>query len=209
MIFRREPLHRKLAREAGLELDPDSESATETPLGPAPAVEPEPTRAPEQEPVDLGPRWGVTGLHGVPRPRRWDTVDSVEATGLRGDEVHFVALPNGELVVDEDEPDGALVPLAEAIEANIEPPYRAEAVRREDDVWAVAARRVRIAELDAPGDRIELAVNGDERTLVVDGESIAARIPELERLAEREGAAYVARAERVDETLWEVEIDLL
>jgi hypothetical protein len=42
VIFRREPLHKKLAREAGLE---------------------------QQEPplVDPGPHWGVTGIHGVSR----------------------------------------------------------------------------------------------------------------------------------------------
>ena len=43
MIFRREPLHKKLAREARLEQEP------------------------EQGPVDPGPHWGVTGIHGVPR----------------------------------------------------------------------------------------------------------------------------------------------
>ena len=59
---------------------------------------------PERGPVDPGPHWGVTGIHGVARPRRWDAVASAEGPGLAGDEVHFVALPNGDLVVDEDEP---------------------------------------------------------------------------------------------------------
>ena len=77
MIFRREPLHKKLAREARLEQEP------------------------ERGPVDPGPHWGVTGIHGVARPRRWDAVASAEAPGLTGDEVHFVALANGDLVVDD------------------------------------------------------------------------------------------------------------
>ena len=120
MIFRREPLHKKLAREARLEQEP------------------------ERGPIDPGPNWGVTGIHGVPRPRRWDAVASAEAPGLAGDEVHFVTLPNGDVVVDEDEPPDTLAPLADAVEQTIEPPYRAEGVRQREDVWAVAARRIAV-----------------------------------------------------------------
>jgi hypothetical protein len=128
---------------------------------------------------------------------------------LRGDEVHFVALPNGDLVVDEDEPDDTLRALAEAVEETIEPPYRAEAVRRDQDVWAVAARRVQVAELDAPGDEIELVVSGGERTLAVDGERGFGSVPRLEQIGERLGPAYVVRARRLDEQLWEVEANAL
>jgi uncharacterized protein (DUF2249 family) len=180
VIFRREPLHKKLAREAQLEQ-----------TDPAPLVDP-------------GPHWGNTGIHGVPRPRRWDAVASAEAAGLSGDEVHFVALPNGDLVVDEDEPPDTLGPLAEAIEQTLEPPYRAEAVRQGDDVWAVAARRVEVAEFEADGDEIELVVNEDARTLTVDGARAFGTIPELERLGARENESYVVRATRLDENLWEV-----
>ena len=187
MIFRREPIHKRLAREAGLEQQAQA----------------------ELEPVDPGPHWGVTGIHGVPRPRRWDAVASADAPGLTGDEVHFVALPNGDLVVDEDEPRDTVTPLAEAVEASLAPPYRAEAVRREDDLWAVAARSVEVAELDAAGDEIELTVNQDERGLVIDGERALGSIPTLERLGEREGSTYVARARRLDDRLWEVEVNPL
>jgi len=45
---------------------------------------------------------GVTGIHGVPRPRRWDAVVTAEAAGLRGDAIHFAVLEDGTLVVDED-----------------------------------------------------------------------------------------------------------
>src|SRR4051812_41563857 len=85
---------------------------------------------PAQPPGWDGEARGVTGIHGVPRARRWDTVASVAAPALRGDSVHFVALDEGTLVVEEDEPDDALGPLADAVEQAIRPPYRAEAVRR-------------------------------------------------------------------------------
>jgi hypothetical protein len=60
VIFRREPLHKKLAREARLDQE----------------------REPGPEPLDPGPHWGATGIHGVPRPRRWDAVGPAVAPGL-------------------------------------------------------------------------------------------------------------------------------
>lgn len=184
MIFRREPLHKKLAREAGLE---------------------------QQEPalIDPGPHWGVTGIHGVPRPRRWDAVASADAPGLAGDELHFVTLPNGDLVVDEDEPPDTVAPLADAIEQTIEPPYRAEAVRRQDEVWAVAARRVEVASFEADGELLELVATDAGRTLTVDGERAFGSVPELERVGRSQGESYVVRARRLDDDLWEIEADPL
>jgi hypothetical protein len=184
VIFRREPIHKKLAREARLE---------------------------QQEPafVDPGPHWGVTGIHGVPRPRRWDAVASAEAPGLAGDELHFVALPNGDLVVDEDEPEDTLGPLADAVEQTVEAPYRAEAVRQRGDIWAVAARRVRVVELQADGEQLELVDADDGRTFTVDGMRAFGTLPELERVGREEGERYVVRARRLDGDLWEVEADPL
>jgi hypothetical protein len=185
VIFRREPLHKKLAREAQLEQEP------------------------ERRPLDPGPHWGVTGIHGVPRPRRWDAVASAEAPGLTGDEVHFVALPNGDLVVDEDEPPDTLAPLADAVEQTVEPPYRAEAVRQGEDVWAVAARRIAVATFEAEGDRLELVVSDEGSTLTVDGERTFGSVPGLERVGREQGDRYVARATRLDEDAWEIEADPL
>jgi hypothetical protein len=185
VIFRREPIHKKLARDAGLE-QPD-----------------------QPEVLDPGPHWGETGIHGVPRPRRWDAVGSAEAPGLTGDEVHFVVLPNGDLVVDEDIPPDTLAPLAEAVEQAVERPFRAEGINRGEEMWAVAARRVRIAEIDAAGDELELTVHDGERTLKVDGERTFGSVPELELLGESESPSYVVRAVRLEGRLWEVEVTAL
>jgi hypothetical protein len=185
VIFRREPLHKKLAREAHLE------------------------QAPERGPVDPGPHWGGTGIHGVPRPRHWDAVASAEAPGLAGDEVHFVTLPNGDLVVDEDEPPDTLAPLVEAVEQTLEAPYRAEAVRQNDDVWAVAARRIAVASFRADGEELELVSGEDGRALTVDGERAFGSVPELERIGGSQGEQYVVRASRLDGEVWEIEADPL
>jgi hypothetical protein len=185
VIFRREPLHEKLAREGGLGETGDP------------------------EPVDVGPNWGTAGIHGVPRPRRWDAVSSADAPGLAGDEVHFVALPNGDLVLDEDEPEDTVSPLADAVEQTIEPPYRAEAIRRGGEVWAVAARRIEVAEAEIDGDEVELVVAEGERTLTVDGAREFGSVPEFERIGSRLGDSYVLRARRLDERFWEIEATAL
>jgi hypothetical protein len=191
LFRRRQPLHRRLAEAANLPFEDD----------PAP-----PPSLAAQPPGWDGEARGEAGIHGVPRARRWDTVATAETAGLRGDVVHFVALPDGTLVVEEDQPDDALAPLAEAVEDGIRPPYRAEAVRRGGDTWAVAASRIELLEVRGlSGDEAELVVTREGRTLRVDGRTTLGRSPVLERAGEAQGTEYVVRASRVDGDLWEVE----
>jgi hypothetical protein len=160
----------------------------------------------EQEPPphDTHPRWGETGIHGVARPREWDEVATVEID-LPGDSARFVVLPR--TIVIEDGPDD-VEPLADALE--LDPPYRAEAVRRSKRLWAVAARRIEVAELpDAPGDEIALTYRDGTRELIVDGERVFGSLPQLERLAARRGESYAAKATRVDGDVFEVQISPL
>jgi hypothetical protein len=153
-----------------------------------------------------GEQRGEPGIHGVPRARRWDAVAMADAPGLTGDAVHFVALEDGTLVVQEDEPDGALAPLTEAVEQTIPPPYRAEAVRKEPSTWAVAASRIAVASIPGlKGDEAELTSTGEGRVLRVDGRTTMGSARELERLGQSEGTQYVVRAKRLDGDLWEVE----
>ena len=148
---------------------------------------------------------GEPGIHGVPRPRRWDTVATADAAGLTGDAVHFVVLPDGTILVEEDEPDDSLAPLAEAVEGAIAPPYRAESVRRGPSTWAVAASRIEVVSVPGlRGDEAELVVTRDGRTLHVDGRPAFGSSPELERAGAAEGSEYVVRASRLDGELWEV-----
>ena len=189
---RRPPLHRRLAEEGGLSLD-----STATPPGLAAAP-----------PGWDGEQRGEPGIHGVPRARRWDSVVTAVAPGLSGDTVHFVALADGTLIVDEDEPDGALTPLADVLETRLTPPYRAEAVRREGSVWGVAGRAIEVArEPGLDGEEAELVVAAGGRTLTVDGRPQLARAPGLE--AAGQGEEYVIRASRLDGDLWEVEVSPL
>lgn len=196
-LFRRgKPLHVRLAESGNLGLDPG---------GPAPRL----GQAREPPGWDGAPR-GEPGIHGVPRARRWDAVATAEAPALRGDAVHFVALPDGTLLVEEDEPDEALSPLADAVEAAIPAPYRAESVRRGPTTWAVAASRIAVAQIPGlRGDEAELVVTRDGRTLHIDARPTFGSAPELERAGEAEGAEYVVRATRLDGDLWEIEATAL
>jgi hypothetical protein len=180
-LFRRsEPLHERLAREGGL---------ITAPLGdPAP------------------PGWMETGIHGVHRQREWDAVVAVDAEGIAGEAVHFVALPDNTLLVDEDVD---AEQLAAALDDTVDPPYRAEAVRRGESQWAVGVRRIEVVDLagDAPdGDELTLTWRDGEHELLVDGAPAFGSIPALERLGASRGSSYVVQGRRLADSLWEISV---
>jgi len=173
VIFRRRPLHERLAREAGLD---DSQGEYDQ-------------RAP----------WDKAAIHGVHRPREWDDIATLAAE-LEGERAEFVVLDD-EVIV-EYGPRG-IETFAAAV--SLDPPYRAEAVRREDGLWAVAARRIEVIRLpDVHGTELEVSRHGDERTVVIDGQRTFGSIPALEREGD-----YVVRGRRLDGDLWEIEASLL
>lgn len=178
-LWRREkPLHERLAEQGGMTM-------------------------PTEVGRDVVP-WHQAGVHGVARPRQWDAVVTAEAD-LTCDAVHFVTLEDRTIVVDEDVPDDELTPLADAVETQIDPPYRAEGTRRHDRLWAVGASKITVASIpdEIGGDTAELAANDGEVTLLVDGAHVLGAVPALEAL----GAgmpSYVVRANRIDGHLWEV-----
>jgi hypothetical protein len=178
-LFRRKPLHQRLAEEGGL-------------------VE-RPTRPPFTGVI------GETGIHGVPRERQFDAVVTVDAPDVQGANARFVGLEDGSLLIEDG--DGDLTTLAEAVEREVKAPYRAIAIRRSKTQWAVAARGLSVVELPEPGgNEIELVIKGEERSLVVDGNRSFGTISELERLAEDDS---VIRAQRLEGSLWEVRVDKL
>ncbi len=177
LFRRREPLHERLAREGGLG----------KPL-----------------PEAAAPGWMETGIHGVQRPREWDSVVTVEAEGVEGDRARFVALADQTLLVEEGEHVEA---LADALDS-VPPPYRAEAVRRGESQWAVGIHRIEVVSLpDAPeGQELTLTARDGGRTLLVDGAPVFGSLPELERLGEARGESYVVQGNRLADDLWEVRV---
>ena len=178
-LFRRESLHERLAREGGI--------------------------------VEEGPRaaWDEVGIHGIPRAREWDAVITAEAEAIRGDRVDFVALPDGSLLVEQEDGNASLDPLAAAVEERLDPPYRAVGARQTDALWAVSARRIDVVRFDAEGERLELTQTSDGKNLRVDGMPAFGSVPELERLGQAVAPEYVVHAERLDADLWEVRVSAL
>jgi hypothetical protein len=204
-LFRRkqETLNEQLLREAGL--DPAPALGDPSPA-PEPPHEPELEREPPEPPpfspahIELGWRGRARG-----RPPGWDAVVTVRVADLAGDEVAFTTLPNGDVIVERENGDGDLSPLADAMEQKIEPPYRAVAARQDGDLWGVGAKRIQVAEFPlAEGDSVELTENGGVRKVRVDDEPSDAEVPELVQLGEQVGADYSVEARRIDGDFWEV-----
>jgi hypothetical protein len=201
-LFRRrqETLNEQLLREAGLD---EAAAVSEPPTEPESRAEPEP------------PPFPVGDIHlGQPRGPRtkgeWDKVATVRAADLPGERIEFTTLPNGDILIEKEEGDGDLAPLAEAVERKIEPPYRAIASRQDGDLWGVGAKRIQVAEFEfADGDAIELSKNDGAAEVRVDGEPSDAQVPELEQLGEREGQSYCVEAGRIDGDFWEVKATAL
>lgn len=154
------------------------------------------------------PLHDVAAIHGIPRNREWDGVASAEAPELPGDRVDFVALADGTLFTDDDLPDDALAPLADALESVVEAPYHALALRQDGDVWSAAAMRVNIVDVpeEVAGDKVDLVVNEGERSILVDDAESKAEVPSLEQFAAQQFGSFVLHASRLDDTLWEVTV---
>jgi hypothetical protein len=184
----REPLHEQLARQGGLLDEPAPES------------------------IDTRPATLETGIHGMQRPRTWDATLTADVEGINADAATFVALPDSTLLVEDGPDDVRVEPLAQAVERELPPPYRARAVRQGDSLWALQAKRIEVLSLpDAPqGEVLDLTRTQDEGLdLRVDGERVFGSVPALEERGESEGSSYAVHAERLDGDLFEVRASAL
>jgi hypothetical protein len=209
-FFRRgKPLHERLAEEAGMVLPDDPREGTEGLSGGERAAWLAGALAGVPTPTNPAhPLHDVTAIHGIPRNREWDGVASAEAPELPGDQADFVALADGTLYTDDDLPDDALAPLADALESAVEAPYHALALRQDGDIWSVAAIRVNVVEVpeEVAGDKVDLVVNDGERSILVDDAESKAELPSLEQFAAQQFGSFVLHASRLDDALWEVTV---
>lgn len=194
--------HRKSEQEPAGEplpdLGTDAEQTVERPA--------EPTALVETSFAGTSVEHGGGSFVGIPRMRgNWDLVVTNTAPGLTGsDELGFVAVEDGDIFMDSQLPEGDVTPLAEAIELQIQPPYRAYGARQEGDLWAVAARAIEIARFQAAGDEIELTVREGERKLLVDGRKAFTDAPELEKIGKEASEDFFVCAVRIEDDLWEI-----
>jgi hypothetical protein len=187
---RGEPLHARLLREGGLAAHPVP------PAAPAPAPVPGP-------PTPFRPPH-VAEIHGGQRPREWDAVVTATAPHLGGLAHDFVVLEDGTIAGGSARP-ALLAPLRDAVGGRVRRPFRAEAVRRGEALWAVSARHVELVELALPGEELELTVAGGRRELLVDGQPRRGSVPEVE-LRRGLPPEFHARAVRVEGIRWELDV---
>jgi hypothetical protein len=142
---------------------------------------------------------------GSLEPGLADVLTTVHAPGIQGAAVEFVVLPSGDLIVDEEVGDAALAPLADLVEQQLAPPYRAQGTREEGDLWAVMASAIEVAQFSfVGGDELELVMRGGALQLTVDERPVAGSVPELEDAGRAAGNEYAVHAHRLDGDLWEV-----
>ena len=186
-LFRKrdETYNQQMLREAGLLLDPRPETFA-----------PDPT---------LLAKAGLPDGAGV-GPGEWDATATATAPGVSGDRVEFTSLPDGDLIVGEQDGNGDLSPLADAIEESVSPPYKAVGARQHGDLWGVAAKRIEVAQIAFPdADSLELSRKDSWDEFRVDGKTSGADVPpRLRELGERAGSDFFVKAERVDGDFWEV-----
>jgi len=160
--------------------------------------------------LDPSRQWLAAGITGLARRREWDAITTVDAPGAEGDELELVVLADARVVVERSTAESDPAPLVSALADVVAPPYRALAVRR-PELWVVGAVSIATIEFAAEvrGDEIEV-VHDDEGVRVrLDARPSADRVPELERLGEARAPAYVARARRLADRTFEVEIEPL
>ena len=154
-------------------------------------------------PHDPGPHWGEVGIHGIHRQREWDAVVTVIAPDLVGDELWFAALADGRVVVDDGSAgrrrDRPRARPAGAVSRACGAPGRACL-----GGCRAAGSRPSSSQRDPGGQFVELAWDGVERSVRIDGEPTLAGVPELERLGAERHAAYVVTASRLVGAVWEV-----
>jgi hypothetical protein len=137
-------------------------------------------------------------------------VVSLLAPNAAGDYAAFVSLPEQLLIVEEQDGDGDLGIFADAVEKRLAAPYRARVLRVDERRFVVVANEIETIELPGlTGDELVVfAMPDGERTAILDGKALALARPELEPIL-KESAPCLLRLENVDESVWELNVDLL
>jgi hypothetical protein len=126
-----------------------------------------------------------------------------------GDHLGLVVLADGSCLIEDGE--GTIDAEELLASVGVRPPFRAEAVRRSGSTWAVGTKAIVVAELSPfeSGQHVEVVWDGVERAVRIDGGPSFSSVPELERLASTRFDTWVARARRLRDETWEVEIEPL
>jgi hypothetical protein len=137
-------------------------------------------------------------------------VVSLLAPDVEGDYAAFVSLPEQLLIVEEQEGESDLGVIADAVEKRLSAPYRAQALRVDERRFVVVAREIETVELAGLSgeELLVFALPDGQRTSILDGKAFKLEQPELEPVIE-ESAPCLLRLDNIDESVWELGVDLL
>lgn len=146
----------------------------------------------------------------VPPPRDPSRMQPVElradAPGVPGTRVAFSCLPDGTLLVADQQGEASLEPLADAVEEQVAAPYRAVATRAGAGAWTVAVTPIEL--VDVPrlaADRVRITAEGED--LRSDAPIERRLLHRVELLASRYGYDdWTAELVRVDGRLFELTV---
>jgi hypothetical protein len=196
-----EPLYKRPESEEELVSGFKSEKVAGEGTGESPETE-SASEAPEADSVAEPEEESAEESRGV--------VVSLLAPNIAGDYAVFVALPERLLIVEEQEGNSDLGVFADAVESRLKAPYRARALRVDERRFVVVASEIETIELPglAGEELIVFALPDGQRTAALDGETHELSQPELEPILE-ESAPCLLRLENIDESVWDLNVDLL
>jgi hypothetical protein len=168
------------------------------------------------------------GVTGIPRLKEWDAVVLLQLPELAGDavaEFEFDVPAEGAPAVRDEArvPQETLERLAAELDAQVDRPYEARAVRYDEERFWVGARAGRALEtidlpegLPASSLEVVRAPDGDLQA-TVDGEPVdpaqeeqyRSALDVLQRYGEARFESFVARADKADGGRWNVTVDPL
>ena len=169
-------------------------------------------------------RWVEAGVSGLARSRDWDTVALVDVPELADaalEELRFGVLADGTVVGrDAAAGDHVLARLADRLQETVRPPFEAVAARQTRDEWSLAARELRIEEVELAMTEVRelvVAVGPDGvRTLLVDGEELHVpseglelAVQRLEEIGRRRSRSFVVRARHTVGDRFAISVDPL
>jgi hypothetical protein len=130
---------------------------------------------------------------------------------LEGEAFVFVTLADNSLIIEDQQGEEPLEPVATVVERRVEAPYRARGFRIDEGRFIVIADPIDVIDLGSlQGESLVLVALAGEHRVVVDGVALAApQIPPDLLDEAQESEPCIISASHVDEQWWELTVEEL
>jgi hypothetical protein len=129
---------------------------------------------------------------------------------LAGESFAFVALEDGSLIIEDQQGEEPLEPVATIVERRVTTPYRARGFRADAGRFLVIADPIDVIDLGTlVGESVQLVATASERRFTVDGVPVM-QSPPPDLTAEADDAQpCIISASHIDEQWWELTVEEL